>query len=114
MTELKRYESAIDHGAKEMKQRKFIRSNTEKSGLIKEIDRLKRTILSQERMTKYLKSKDPRQYIYMICSSYESGFGHGLAEDGLDLSKTPHAEEELGIAYQIGYEAGLERNQELW
>ena len=43
----------------------------------------------------------------MICNSYESGYGHGLQNDGLDLSKTPHADIELGEAYQIGYEAGL-------
>lgn len=42
----------------------------------------------------------------MICDSYESGFGHGMAGDGLDLSKTPHSDPELGEAYQIGYEAG--------
>lgn len=47
--------------------------------------------------------------IYMICNSYESGYGHGLANDGLDLSKTPHADAELGEAYRIGYEAGQER-----
>ena len=29
--------------------------------------------------------------VYMICNSYESGYGHGLANDGLDLSKTPLA-----------------------
>jgi len=44
--------------------------------------------------------------IFMICNAYESGFGHGLANDGLDLSKTPHSDPELGEAYQIGYEAG--------
>ena len=46
--------------------------------------------------------------IYVICDSYESGYGHGLQGDGLDLSKTPHGDPELGEAYQIGYEAGLE------
>lgn len=46
--------------------------------------------------------------IFMICDSYESGYGHGLNEDGFDLSKTPHSDSELGEAYQIGYEAGLE------
>lgn len=46
--------------------------------------------------------------VYMICNSYESGYGHGLVNDGLDLSKTPHADVELGEAYQIGYEAGQE------
>ena len=46
--------------------------------------------------------------IFWICNSYESGYGHGLANDGLDLSKTPHSDTELGEAYQIGYEAGKE------
>lgn len=50
--------------------------------------------------------------VYMICNSYESGYGHGLANDGLDLSKTPHADPEQGEAYQIGYEAGQEARQE--
>ena len=49
--------------------------------------------------------------VYMICNSYESGYGHGLANDGLDLSKTPHADPELGEAYQIGYEAGRRAGQ---
>lgn len=44
--------------------------------------------------------------VFMICNAYESGFGHGLANDGLDMSKTPHSDLELGEAYQIGYEAG--------
>lgn len=48
--------------------------------------------------------------VCMICNRYESGYGHGLANDGLDLSKTPHSDAELGEAYQIGYEAG----QEAW
>ena len=46
--------------------------------------------------------------VTMICDSYESGFGHGMADDGLDLSKSPHADPELGEAYQIGYDAGRE------
>lgn len=50
--------------------------------------------------------------IFMICNSYESGFGHGIQGDGLDLSKTPHADSELGEAYQIGYEAGQEARTE--
>lgn len=44
---------------------------------------------------------------YQICNRYESGYGHGLKRDGLDLSRTPHQDTELGNAYQIGYEAGL-------
>ena len=46
--------------------------------------------------------------VFMICDRYESGFGHGAKNDGLDLSKTPHADPEMAEAYQIGYEAGLE------
>jgi hypothetical protein len=44
--------------------------------------------------------------VYEICNSYESGYGHGYAGDGFDLSKTPHSDPELGEAYQIGYDAG--------
>lgn len=47
--------------------------------------------------------------VYMICDRYESGYGHGLKNDGMDLSKTPHADPELAEAYQIGYEAGKEK-----
>lgn len=47
--------------------------------------------------------------VYQICNRYESGYGHGLKRDGLDLSKTPHGDAEMGEAYQIGYEAGEER-----
>lgn len=47
--------------------------------------------------------------IYIICNSYESGYGHGLKNDGLDLSKTSHGDPECGEAYQIGYEAGQRR-----
>lgn len=48
--------------------------------------------------------------VFEICNAYESGYGHGLKRDGLDLSKTPHADAEVGEAYQIGYEAGAERS----
>jgi len=47
--------------------------------------------------------------IFRICTSYESGFGHGLSNDGLDLSKTLHGDAECGEAYQIGYAAGREQ-----
>ena len=46
--------------------------------------------------------------VWLICNSYESGYGHGLKNDGLDLSKTPHDDPELGEAYQIGYDTGFE------
>lgn len=51
--------------------------------------------------------------IWQICQSYESGLGHGLQQDGLDLSKTPHSDPEMGEAYQCGYEAGMEIKAEL-
>lgn len=51
--------------------------------------------------------------VYLICNSYESGVGHGLKNDGLDLSKTPHADNELGEAYQYGYEVGLQKYHQL-
>jgi hypothetical protein len=46
--------------------------------------------------------------VFQICHSYESGYGHGVANGGLDLSKTPHTDRELGEAYQLGYNAGQE------
>jgi hypothetical protein len=46
--------------------------------------------------------------VEMICNSYESGYGHGLKADGLDITRTPHSDPELGEAYQIGYQAGLD------
>jgi hypothetical protein len=49
--------------------------------------------------------------VFMICDAYESGYGHGLANDGLDLSKTPHGNPEHGEAYQLGYEKGQENFQ---
>ncbi len=51
--------------------------------------------------------------VFMICDAYESGYGHGLKEGGKDLSETPHSDPELGEAYQIGYEAGEERAEEI-
>jgi len=53
-----------------------------------------------------------RRDIFGICDAYESGIGHGLQQDGLDLSRTPHGDPEHGEAYQIGYELGVERAQE--
>lgn len=98
-----------------MKKRKFLKNNTEKTGLIKKISWLKGRTEAQDRIIRRLfkkrneKIKATRDDIYIICSSYESGFGHGVANDGLDLSRTPHSDEHLGQAYQIGYEAGLAR-----
>ena len=98
-----------------MKLRKFIRSNTEKTELMNEISHLKYKITSQERVIKRLFDRRHKPFnpdLHMICHSYESGFGHGLNNDGFDLSKTPHAEETLGQAYQIGYEEGQKRYRE--
>ena len=46
--------------------------------------------------------------IEQICNSYESGYGHGIKSDGLDLSRTPHSDPELGEAYQYGYTEGCQ------
>jgi hypothetical protein len=48
--------------------------------------------------------------IKQICERYESGYGHGIKNDGLDLSRTPHSDPELGEAYQYGYEQGREKS----
>lgn len=102
-----------------MKKRKFLKINTEKTELINRIKYLKYDVASKERIIKRLfarlreKNEPYHEEIYMICTSYESGFGHGVANDGLDLSKTPHAQEWLGEAYQIGYEAGHKKYVEV-
>lgn len=44
--------------------------------------------------------------VYMICDSYESGYGHGIKNDGLDITHTPIEDKECAEAYQIGYEEG--------
>jgi hypothetical protein len=98
-----------------MKERKFLRANKNVTDLMAEVKRQKSHIEHQNRSIKLLfrrrreRIKQTRDDIYMICSSYESGFGHGVANDGLDLSRTPFSAEHLGQAYQIGYEAGLVR-----
>ncbi len=50
--------------------------------------------------------------IEAICDGYESGYGHGLWNDGLDLSKTPFANPLVGKAYQLGYDKGLEGTED--
>lgn len=42
-----------------------------------------------------------------ICDRYESGYGHGLANDGLDSSKTPHNSPEIAEAYRKANGAGF-------
>ena len=44
--------------------------------------------------------------VYMICDSYESGYVHGIKNDGLDITRTPIENKECAEAYQIGYEEG--------
>lgn len=44
--------------------------------------------------------------VYMICDSYESGYGHGIKNDGLDITCTPIGDKDCAEAYQIGYEKG--------
>jgi hypothetical protein len=50
--------------------------------------------------------------IFMICDAYESGFGHGLQEDGHNGLDNPYGDPDHNEAYQIGYQAGLERRHE--
>lgn len=51
--------------------------------------------------------------VYMICDSYESGYGHGIKNDGIDITHTPMEDKECAEAYQIGYEVG-KREWESW
>lgn len=77
------------------------------------IEELRRELYRRVNRIKYLEKQQVDEFeIYLVCNSYESGFGHGLANDGFDLSKTPHSEKHLGCAYQIGYEAGQKRYEE--
>jgi len=98
-----------------MKKRKFTKLNFEKGQLREEVKWLKSRLKDLKKENLYLQKRNnilhepTREEIYYICNSYESGFGHGAANDGLDLSKTPHSEQHLGVAYQIGYEAGQSR-----
>ena len=48
--------------------------------------------------------------VYMICDAYESGFGHGLQDDGHDDGKDLYADPELAEAYTLGYTVGLEKH----
>jgi len=51
----------------------------------------------------------PISKIYMICNAYESGFGHGVNNDG--LTGDYYADPEHNEAYKIGYDAGVERSK---
>lgn len=48
-----------------------------------------------------------RRQVMMICDRYESGYGHGLANDGLGCT---HADKSHDIAYELGYEAGQRKS----
>lgn len=52
----------------------------------------------------------PISKVYMICNAYESGFGHGVNNDGLDGDY--YADPDHNEAYHIGYRAGAERSKE--
>lgn len=49
--------------------------------------------------------------VFIICNAYESGFGHGLADDKLCNPYTDGSQEHE--AYGIGYAAGLERKPQI-
>jgi len=47
----------------------------------------------------------PISRVFQICNAYESGFGHGLQDDG--LNEDYYTDDELNEAYKIGYNAGV-------
>lgn len=44
--------------------------------------------------------------VMVICDAYESGYGHGLKDDGMCLSHTHFASPEEAEAYGLGYDKG--------
>jgi len=42
--------------------------------------------------------------VFQICNAYESGYGHGFNNDG--LNEKYYSDDELNEAYSIGYNAG--------
>lgn len=52
-------------------------------------------------------AKNPTD-VFVICDAYESGFGHGLQNDGLKMGRSYFASKECADAYELGYEKGLE------
>lgn len=53
--------------------------------------------------------------VFMICDAYESGFGHGLQDDGHDNGADLFTDPELAEAYTLGYQNGLEKHCDaLW
>ena len=42
--------------------------------------------------------------VFEICNAYESGYGHGVKNDGLNGEY--FSDQELNEAYNIGYKAG--------
>lgn len=47
--------------------------------------------------------------VFMICDAYESGFGHGLQNDGHNDGSAIHGDPECAEAYTLGYTAGNEK-----
>lgn len=50
-------------------------------------------------------------HVFAICERYESGYGHGLKNDGLDETKTQHSNPDHHEAYRIGYANGLSQHK---
>lgn len=49
-----------------------------------------------------------RREVFAICDAYESGMGHGIQKDG-HSSGAIWGDPDCGMAYEIGYELGVER-----
>lgn len=56
--------------------------------------------------------QQPIRHVVQICNAYESGVANGQQPGGPDLSRTPHDDQELAAAYQLGCLAGVERAQQ--
>ena len=52
----------------------------------------------------------PECDVFFICDAYESGFGHGAKNDGLNDGSI-FADKRHGEAYELGYAEGLKRSK---
>lgn len=49
--------------------------------------------------------------VFFICDAYESGFGHGAKNDGLNDGSI-FSDSRHGEAYELGYAVGLKRSNQ--
>lgn len=59
---------------------------------------------------KYTEPKPVISDVFFICDAYESGFGHGAKNDGLNDGSI-FADSRHGEAYELGYSEGLKRSK---